>query len=396
MPLSDLKIKQLKSRDKAYKVFDGGGLFLMIYPSNKKVWKFKYRFDGREQGITYGEYPAVSLKDARGFRDRDKGIIAAEKNPSEEKKLRQLERLRERESAFEIVANAYYDKEASSNLAEATLSKKRWLLDIAINEFRDKPVHKISVPEIHDLLQRVSKTGAHEKAKRLRTAISAVFRYAIQTGLTENNPADHLRGSLIQSQVKSRSAIVNIDDLRDLYAKIDTYTGRRETTYALRLLVILFPRPSELTGAEWKEFDFDQQTWLKPAEKTKARREHLVPLPKLAIFLLRRLQEFTGDSIFLFPSTHSFHRPMSNNTLNKALRIMGYAGAVTTAHGFRSSFSTIANESGMWNPDAIERALDHLDQNQVRKAYDRSLHWNERVKMAEWWSRLVAGGNSNN
>lgn len=213
-----------------------------------------------------------------------------------------------------------------------------------------------------------------------------MFRHAIAVGLAENDPTFALRDALIRPTVTSRAAITDKTELGGLMRAINGFQGQTTTKIALELLAIVVTRPGELRHAAWSEFDFNEAVWTIPASRMKMRLSHKVPLPKEALDLLGRLRELTGYGELLFPSIRS----MSENTLNAALRRMGYSGDEMTAHGFRATFSTIANESGLWNPDAIERALAHVEKNAVRRPYLRGEHWDERVKMADWWAGLLS------
>lgn len=238
-------------------------------------------------------------------------------------------------------------------------------------------------------LRKVEAKGNYETARRLRAKIGAVFRYAIANGVAETDPTYALRDALIRPTVTSRAAIIDPKALGGLLRAIDGFEGQMTTRIALRLLALLAQRPGELRHATWEEFDLGNAVWSIPAERMKMRRTHRVPLPDAALALLSELRELTGSGRYLFPSLRSVARPMSENTLNGALRRMGYGGDEMTAHGFRATFSTLANESGLWNPDAIERALAHVEANEVRRAYARGEHWDERVRMADWWAGFL-------
>ena len=236
------------------------------------------------------------------------------------------------------------------------------------------------------VLRDVERTGTYETTRRLRSTIGSVFRYAIATGRAVQDPTEALKGALIQPKVRSRSAIIDREELGVLLRRIDAFTGQPATRYALHLLALLAPRPGELRLARWSEFDFEEAVWRVPAERMKMRRPHRVPLPPQAIDHLRELEAHTGTSDLLFPSARSWKKPMSENTMNAALRRMGYTSDRMTAHGFRATFSTHANECGLWHADAVERALAHVEANEVRRAYVRGEHWEERVRMAAWWA----------
>ncbi|WP_247743385.1 site-specific integrase [Shimia sp. R10_1] len=220
----------------------------------------------------------------------------------------------------------------------------------------------------------------------MRSAAGAVFRYAIALGKVDNDPTFGLKDALIQHKVTHRAAITDPIEVGALMRAIDDFSGQRATRFALQLLSITAVRPGELRLASWDEFDEAGATWTIPSERTKMRREHVVPLPHQALGILAQLRELTGWGKLVFPSIRSAQRSMSDNTLNAALRRMGYGKEEMTAHGFRAVFSTLANESGLWHPDAIERALAHVEKNEIRRAYARGQHWEERVKLAEWWA----------
>jgi integrase len=252
-----------------------------------------------------------------------------------------------------------------------------------------RPVREIAAPEVLDLLRKFEERGVHETANRLRSTIGAVFRFAVATGRAETDPTFALKGALTRPVVSPRSAITEKKALGALLRAVDGFDGQPTTLAALQLMALLAPRPGELRLARWAEFDLDGAVWTIPAEGAKMRREHRVHLPRQAVAILRRLHDLTGGGELVFPSVRSAARPISENTLNAALRRMGYASDEVTSHGFRATFSTIANESGKWNADAIERALAHVENNDVRRTYHRAEYWEERVAMAQWWADLL-------
>jgi integrase len=389
MPLSDARIRSLKSRDKPYKVADFDGLFVAIQPNGSKLWRFKYRIDGKERTLSIGIYPAISLAQARQTRDEARSDLAGGIDPSDAK--REAKRLRSDSKAntFEKQANAFFAKSAKEGKAAATLTKTEWLLGMAKADFGRKPMAEITSPMVLRCLRKVEAKGNYETARRLRAKIGAVFRYAIANGVAETDPTYALRDALIRPTVTSRAAITDPKALGGLLRAIDGFEGQTTTRIALRLLALLAQRPGELRHATWAEFDVDTAIWLIPAERMKMRRPHRVHLPDAALALLSELRDLTGSGKYLFPSLRSVARPMSENTLNGALRRMGYSGEEMTAHGFRATFSTLANESGLWNPDAIERTLAHVEANEVRRAYARGEYWDERVRLADWWGGFL-------
>jgi integrase len=389
MPLTDATIRNLKPRDKPYKVSDFEGLFLLVKPTGSRLWHQKYRIDGKEKLLAIGSYPEVSLAQARLARDAARALLASGKDPSEVKQERKREEKERRGLTFESQAKAYMDKTAKEGRADATLSKTEWLLGKAIAEFGTKPMSEITSPMVLRCLRKTEAKGNYETAKRLRAKVSAVFRYAVANGTATTDPTYALKDALIRPTAKPRAAIIDVNALGDLMRAIDDFHGQAVTRIALQLLALLVPRPGELRKARWSEFDFEGAIWSIPAERMKMRRAHRVPLPKQALRFLHELKALTGSTEFVLPSLVSSTRIMSENTLNTALRRMGFGADEMTSHGFRATFSTLANESGLWNPDAIERALAHVESNDVRRAYARGEHWEERIKLADWWASFL-------
>jgi integrase len=389
MPLSDIKIRNLKPKEKAYKVSDFEGLFVLVKVSGSKSWRFKYRIDGKEKLLVIGDYPAVSLAQARKARDAAKALLADGDDPSEAKQEDKRIRIETRGQTFEKIGAAFLAKQRKEGKSAATLSKTEYHLKLANRDFGRRPITEITAPMILKTLRKVEAKGNYETAHRLRARIGSVFRYAVASGVAETDPTYALRDALIRPTRVHRAAITEPIALGQLMREIDGFEGQATTRIGLKLLAMLAQRPGELRHAKWEEFDLDQGVWSIPAAKMKMRRDHNVPLPDQAVVLLKDLRRMSNNGDYLFPSLRTWTRPMSENTLNAALRRMGYSGEEMTAHGFRASFSTLANESGLWNPDAIERALAHVEKNEVRRAYARGEHWDERVRLADWWAGFL-------
>jgi len=389
MTLSDVKIRNLKPKPKTYKVADFDGLYIAVNPSGSKLWRFKYRLGGKEKLLSIGVYPAISLAQARQARDAARAAVAAGTDPSEAKQEDKRIRRESQGHTFEKIGAAFLEKQRKEGKSPATLSKTEYHLKLANKDFGRKPISEITSPMVLRCLRKVEAKGNYETAHRLRARIGSVFRYAVASGIAETDPTYALRDALIRPTVKHRAAITDPKALGGLLVAIDSFDGQATTRIALNLLAILAQRPGELRHARWDEFDIEAAVWSIPAEKMKMRKPHNVPLPAPALALLDDLRQLTGEGALLFPSLRSWQRPMSENTLNAALRRMGYSGEEMTAHGFRASFSTLANESGLWNPDAIERALAHVEKNEVRRAYARGEHWEERVRLADWWGGFL-------
>ncbi len=386
MPLTDTHVRNAKPRDRPLKISDGGGLFLMITPQGSKLWRLAYRYAGKQKTLAIGAYPAVSLEKARESRAAAKKLLADGLDPSDAKKAEKRQRKLDADNTFQAVAKEWVEKGRREGRAEATLKKTEWLLGFAYPIIGRRPIAVISSAEVLEVLRLVENRGRHESARRLRGTIGSVFRYAIATARAENDPTVALRGALVVPVVKHRAALTDPKALGGLLRAIDSFDGQPTTGAALQLMAILFPRPGELRAAQWSEFELDSAIWTIPAERTKMRREHRMPLPAQAVTILRTLEEITGNGPMVFPSIRSAHRPMSENTLNAALRRMGYSKDEMTAHGFRATASTLLNESGLWLPDVIERQLAHVESDDVRRAYARGEHWSERVRMMDWWA----------
>ncbi|MEN3976140.1 integrase arm-type DNA-binding domain-containing protein [Emcibacter sp. SYSU 3D8] len=395
MSLTYTAIRAAKPRAKPYKLADEKGLFLLVQPSGGLLWRLKYRADGKEKKLSLGTYPATSLSDARARRDAARKLLEASVDPGAARKQKQAEQALSIANTFKSVAMEYIDKIEREGRTASTTKKARWFLEL-LAPIGERPVAEISPQELLATLKKQEARGRLETAQRLRSFAARVFRYAVATTRASSNPAEPLRGALVSPRVKHRAAILEPKRVGELLRAIEGYEGQPTTMAALKLAPHVFVRPGELRHAEWAEIDFDKAVWIIPAGKMKMRQPHSVPLSKQAVAILHDVQRLTGRGRYVFPSTRSAARPMSENTITAALRRMGYGGDEMTGHGFRSTASTLLNESGRWSADAIERALAHKDADLVRAAYHRGAHWKERVEMAAWWSnyldKLRAGG----
>lgn len=390
LPLTDTRIRQLKAESKPYKVADGGGLYLLITPNGSKLWRLRYRFNGRENVLSFGPYPDISLARARERRHEAKALLAEKIDPSAQAKADKAELAAKNEHTFEKIAAELIDKLRREEKAETTLRKKQWLIDMANSDFGGMPIREIDAATILRTLRKVEAKGNYETAKRLRSTIGQVFRYAIATARADNEPTYALRGALIAPKVSHMAAATDRETFANIIRAIWDYDGGSlATRAALKLLALLYTRPGELRLALWEEFDLEKAIWTIPAERMKMRKEHVKPLPALAVEILRELQADTGSNYRVFPSLVSRDRPISENTLNQALRRMGFSKNEHTSHGFRASASSLLNESGLWNEDAIEAELAHRGADQVRRAYHRAQYWDERVRMAAWWENEI-------
>lgn len=387
--LTDLAVRKAIPREKAYKLADGGGLHLLVTPKGQRYWRMDYRFADKRGTMALGVYPTVSLAEARDGRLKIKKQLAEGINPAAQRKVEKITGPLAKANTFRAVAEEWLVKAEREGRAEVTIGKLRWLLEFAYPILGDRKVADIKAPELLAVLRGVEKRGHHETARRLRSTCGQVFRYAIATGRGDRDVSTDLRGALIVPKVTHRAAITTPEEVGVLLRAIDAYSGYPLTHAALRLAPHVFVRPGELRHAEWSEFDMDKMIWTIPAEKTKMRVAHRVPLTRQVKEVLDALREISGYRRYLFPAQGKRDRPMSENTVNLALRRMGFDSTTMTAHGFRAMASTLLNEQSRWNPDAIERQLGHAELNGVRRAYARGEHWDERVRMMEHWSNYL-------
>lgn len=385
MPLTDMQCRNARPGQRLKKLSDGGGLQLWIQPTGSRQWRLAYRFGGKQRLLALGPYPLLPLADARKHRDEAKRLLSDGIDPSEAKKEAKRAQA-ESGDTFRSIAEEYVSKRTLEGRSQATLTKLEWLLSLAYPKLGSRPIRDIAAPDVLEVLQRVEARGRYETARRLRSTIGSIFRYAMATARAEADPTIALKGALIVPRVTSHAAITEPDALGGLLRAIGAYDGQPSTRLALKLLALLFTRPGELRLAEWPEFDLQKRVWTIPGSRMKMRRPHRVPLSSQAICLLEELSKIADGEDLLFPSVRTSTRAISDNTLNAALRRLGYAGDEMTAHGFRATASSLLNESGKWHPDAIERQLAHVENDDVRRAYARAEFWDERVRMMQWWA----------
>lgn len=396
MALNDAAIRALKPKDRSYVVADEKGLCVEIAVSGSKLWRYRYRFAGRPRKLALGPYPEVSLKEARQLRDEARSVLRDGADPGVERQRAKLTARFNAANTFGAVAEEYIEhKLVKEGRAAVTVEKAKWLL-LQLRPIADQPLADIRPAELFGVLRRLEGQRKHETAKRCRSFTSRVFRYAAATGRAESDPAAMLAGQLIAPKVKHHAAILDPRKLGELLRSIDGFEGAPITRLGLQIAPHVMTRPGELRQATWDEFDLEAKIWRIKAERMKMRKVHAVPLSDQVVVYLRELQQFSGPEGYVFPAFHTTRRPMSENTMNQAFRRMGYTSDEVTAHGLRTTASTMLNQSGKWHPDAIERALAHGDSDAVRGIYNRGEYWDERVKMMQWWSdyldRLRKGG----
>jgi integrase len=386
MTLKATEISAFRAKDAPYRKADEKGLYLEVFPNGSKLWRLKYRIAGKEKRLALGAWPEITLAKARQSRDDARIQISDGVDPAlERKKGKAVAKLSAANTFASIGAEYIERKMEAEGKAPATILKARWFLDLLNPAIGQLPITDVDPQMLLAAIKRLEAKGNYETAKKCRSFASRVFRYAVWTGRAKIDPAAMLQGALVTKKAKHYAAILEPAKLGQLLRSIDVYDGNPVTRLALQIAPHVFVRPGELRHAEWAEFG-----------KMKARCPHSVLLSSQVVALIHELAELTGKERYLFPSAYTPLRPMSENTVNVAFRRMGYTKDEMTAHGFRASASTMLNESGLWNPDAVERALAHGDSNAVRGAYSRGSYWPERVKMAQWWSdyldKLRAGG----
>ncbi len=399
MALTEFAIKSAKPAAKIVKLSDGGGLQLWITPDGAKRWRKAYRFNGIQKTLALGVYPDVGLRDARDSCEAAKRLLATGADPSHSRKTEKAAKVEASANTFAIMATELMDKKRRESKSERTMRKIEWLIMLASPSLGPRPIAEIKAPEILAVLRVLEMRGRLETARRLRATIGEVFRLAVQTGRADSDPTGALKGALASPVVTHRAAILDPLKLGALFRATATYQGAPETVAALELAALTFVRPGELRAAEWQEFDVESAVWSIPAGRMKMGRPHKVPLAPRALDVLAELRTITGAGKYLFPSVRSTTRCMSENTINAALRRLGFLKEEMTGHGFRSAASSFLNESGLWHADAIERQLAHVDGDSVRRAYARAEFWDERVKMMSWWAirceELRRGGQTN-
>ena len=388
--LTDTVINNYRPRDKPFKISDGGGMFLLIKPNGTRLWRLKYRIQGKEKLMALGKYPEVSLAQARGKRELAREKISQQIDPLQlqrEEKLRaEEEEKRIKANSFVMIAEEWLSK-MEAKWKPSHTHKVRRSLEIHVFPFiGQKPITQIESSELLDMLRGVQERGTPEVANRVLQRLSRIFQMGIILGVSKRNPAAHLQG-VLPSPRHNHYKSLKESELSEFIKRLDTYDGKKLTRLALEMIIHTALRTTELRLAEWSEFETEseQPIWRIPGDRMKMKDLHLVPLSRQVIVLLEQIREISGDGKLLFPSEKNPNQAMSYNTMLFALYRMGYHSRITV-HGFRSLFSTYANEKGRFRPDVIERQLAHAPRDKVRGAYNHAEYLEERRELLQWWS----------
>jgi integrase len=389
MPLTTTAVRNAKPKEAQYKITDGAGLYALIAPNGGKWWRFKYRYEGKEKLLSLGTFPDTSLAEARVRRDEARRVLASGDDPSKQRQAEKHKAESQAANSFETVAREWYRKQAHVWVAHHASDVLRRLETNLFGELGTRPIAEITAPQLLAAVRKIENRGAHDLAHRVLQVASQVFRYGVATGRCDRDPAPDLRGALTPHKGKNQAA-VRPEEMPALLRSIATYDqiGDRQTGLALQLLALTFVRTGELIGSEWSEFSLESgtPTWIVPAVRMKMRSEHVVPLSRQAVAVLRELRALAGASRYVLPGRNP-DKPISNNTMLFALYRLGYKRRMT-GHGFRALASTVLNEAG-FPPDVIERQLAHCERNEVRGAYNRAEYLPQRRGMMQKYADML-------
>lgn len=397
MALTDVKVRSAKPAEKAYKLTDGEGMFLLIHPNGSKYWRLRYRFGGKEKMLALGVYPEITLSDARHKRDQARKLVAAGADPSEYKKAVKVEQ-QSAANSFETVARAWHESNKKWSASHSARVLKT-LVDHLFPSLGHRNIADLKTRDLLTPIKVVEHSGRLEVAARLQQRTTAIMRYAVQSGMIDYNPAQDMAGAIATGKCVHRPAL-DFARIPELFERIENYKGRLLTQLAVKLTLLIFIRSSELRFARYNEVDFERAIWTIPAERealkgvkyssrgAKMRTPHLVPLSRQAVAVLEQIKAISGEHELIFIGDHYSHKPMSENTVNKALRIMGYdTKTEVCGHGFRAMACGALIESALWSRDAVERQMSHQERNNVRAAYiHKAEHLEERRLMVQWWA----------
>lgn len=390
MALTDIQIKNLKYSGKPMKIADGGGLYLYLSASGKKLWRLGYYFERKAKVLSFGEYPVVTLQRAREKRMEAKQLLAEGIDPAAVRKAAKEEQISEVKDMFQSIALEWFEAR-TTDFSEKHRGTVMYRLEKYIFPIIGKEhIDRMEAQDVLKIVLPIEKKGQNETARRLLQIIGQIFRYAVITGRAKRNPVTDLHGAIRPRNVTHRAAITEPKRVGQLLRNIDDYDGYFPIVCALKLAPLVFVRPTELRAAEWSEFDFETSEWRIPATRMKMKQMHIVPLSRQAVKILKELYEFSGSGKLLFPSIRTVTRPLADATVLNAIRRMGYSKDEMCTHGFRSLASTLLNELG-YNRDWIERQLAHGERNDVRAAYNYAEYLPQRTKMMQEWADYLDG-----
>lgn len=384
MALTATAVKAAKAKRKQYRLYDERGLYLQVSPSGGKYWRFKYRVDGRERVLALGVFPEIGLADARDRREAARRLVARGIDPGKQRRARREARAKARQDSFEVIGREWAQRQRwTERHRDRVLAR---LKNDIFPQIGSDAITAIDAPQILAALRRVEARGAVDTAHRERGYTSQIFRYAIATGRAVHDPAADLKGALTATKTKHFASITDPRQIGPLLVAIDGYQGTEVVRLALRLMPYVFLRPGNFRSAEWSQIDFRGREWRIPEDRMKRPAPHIIPLAPQVVDMLEYLYKLSGHrSEYLFPSLRTISRPLSENTLNAALRRLGYSKFDLTGHGFRHMASTLLHEQG-FNSDAVERQLAHLDRNETRATYNYAEYLQERRIMMQSWA----------
>lgn len=384
--LTDTKLRSLKPQGKVYRLADANGLCVEVRPSGARIWRYRYRFAGKANMLTIGDYPAVSLAEARAEREKARAQLKKGMDPALVVKIERAAQEEEAGNTFGALAEELVVQRAKK-LTPGSVVRERRMLERDLGSIADLPVRSVTAPILLKALRKIEARGAVETAHRARAAAGMVFRYAIATGRAENNPALSLAGALTPTKTKHFSSLTEPGEVAKLLKAIYGYQGSPIVSAALKLSALLFVRPGELRGARWEDIDLDAAEWRYITSKTQT--QHIVPLAGQVVELLEDVRPYARKSQYVFPSVRSIQKPISENTINAALRNLGFDGEMMTAHGFRAMARTLLDEVLGFRPDFIEHQLAHAVRDPLGRAYNRTTHLGERKKMMQAWANYL-------
>ena len=384
MPLTKLSIQAAKAIDKASKLFDGRGLYLLVTPNGSKGWRFKYRLQSKEKLLSLGTYPEVSLADARERLEECRKLVAQGIDPSEFRKLNRTRALERSANSFEAVALEWLAKKAATWSAGHKARLESRLSNDIFPLIGNQPIADISARQVLQVIRKIEERGAIESAHRALSNCSQIMRYAVQTGRADRDPCVDLRGALPSVKIRHLAAVVKPQEIGNLLLKLSDYRGSHVVRCALKIAPLVFVRPGELRHAKWKDIDLEVAEWRFLVTKTNT--EHIVPLARQAVEILKELHKFTSSSEFVFPGARSITKPMSENAVLAALRALDIPKEEMSGHGFRAMARTILEEELGFRPEFIEHQLAHSVRDPLGRAYNRTTHLDERKRMMQEWA----------